>query len=44
VVATYNDDSGYTSVIRAFNKTTAGFSLDHQSEGTGRTMGFIIVG
>lgn len=44
VVATYNDNTGYTSVIRAFNKTTAGFSLDHQTEGTGRTMGFIVVG
>jgi len=44
VVATYNDNTEYTSVIRAFNKTTAGFSLDHQTEGTGRTMGFIVVG
>jgi hypothetical protein len=43
VVATYNDNQS-TSILRVYNKFTYGFSINHSLEGTGKSIGFIVVG
>jgi hypothetical protein len=43
VVATYNDNQS-TSVLRVYNKFAYGFSINHSLEGTGKSIGFIVVG